>query len=48
MVLLRVQQIGQGMWAADGTTKRLMGFPPTLELWRSKLTRVSGLQFLAK
>lgn len=40
MVLLRLQQIGRGAWAADGKTKRLLGYPPTLELWRSKLTKV--------
>lgn len=40
-MLMRVQQIGRGLWLADGNTKRLMkGMPPTLELWRTKLTKV--------
>lgn len=30
MVLLRLQNIGRGLWARDGKCKRLMGCPPTL------------------
>lgn len=30
MVLLRLQNIGRGLWGSDGKCKRLMGYPPTL------------------
>lgn len=45
MVLLRLQNIGRGLWGSDGKCKRLMGYPPTLELWRSKLTRGGRIIF---
>ena len=51
MVLLRLQQLGRGLWTTAvghvkrGTTKRLMGVPPTLELWSSKITRGGRIVF---
>ncbi|KAI3424745.1 hypothetical protein D9Q98_008134 [Chlorella vulgaris] len=46
MVLMRVQQIGRGLWLADGKTqRRTTGMPPTLELWRTKLTKGGRIIF---
>lgn len=50
MVVLRLQQVGSGAWL-DGSrkTKRLLrDMPPTLELWRTKLTRSARIVFEVK
>ena len=45
MVLVRLQHLGQGMWARDKKTKRISTPSPTLELWSSKLTRAGRIVF---
>jgi hypothetical protein len=39
-VLLRLSELGQGLWQADGKSARIRRFAPPLEIWRTKLTRV--------
>eukprot|EP00775_Hariotina_reticulata_P001454 gene1454-1796_t len=39
LVLLKLRRIGEGLWQADGSSKRIRTEEPGLELWRTKITK---------
>jgi hypothetical protein len=36
---LKLRRIGEGLWQADGSSKRIRTEEPGLELWRTKITK---------